>query len=241
MKALIITGGFIDDEFTLDYMERENYNVAFAVDSGLGFFYRTCRMPDYIVGDFDSVEEEVLKKYEGGLGSHQCDDRVQCGDCQQREGRKPQLIRLNPMKDDTDTEHALHMALDMGCKEIHIFGATGTRLDHVLGNLQLLGLGLRKKAECVIIDPHNRIRLIDRETVLHKDRQFGKYVSLIPYTPEVTGLTLEGFQYPLNNYTMSSFYVEGAAPVSGVSNEIVENVARITMESGILVLVESRD
>lgn len=228
MKALIVTGGFVDDGFTLDYMKREDYDVMLAVDHGLAFFYRTGLTPDYIVGDFDSIEDHVLKCYTEATGS-----------AQKMPGSK--IIRLNPIKDDTDTEHALHMALDMGCEYIHIFGGTGTRMDHVLGNLQLLGYGLRQQAECVLIDPHNRIRLIDRETVLTKKEQFGKYISLIPYTPQVTGLTLEGFKYPLSDHTMSSFYMEEAAPISGVSNEIVEDTARITLESGILVLVEARD
>lgn len=232
MKALIVTGGFIDNEFTLAYVNRENYQVTFAVDHGLDFFYRTGLVPDYIVGDFDSVEKKVLSAY-----AVERDEGVQ----QSESGCRPQIIRLNPVKDDTDTEHAVHMALDMGCDSIHIFGATGTRLDHVLENLQLLGLALKRNAECVMIDPHNRIRLINKRTVLTKRGQFGKYVSLIPYTPQVTGLTLEGFVYPLSNYTMSSFYVENASSISGVSNEIKDEKAGISMTEGILVLVESRD
>lgn len=222
MRAFIVTGGFIDDKFTLDYVRGEKYDVAFAVDGGLMFFHRTGLEPDYIVGDFDSVAEEVLKAYENPKGD-------------------PQIIKLNPRKDDTDTEHALKMAIEMGCDSIHLFGATGTRLDHLLGNLQLLGLCLKQQVECLMIDPWNRIRLIDRETVLHKDSQFGKYVSLIPYTPKVTGLTLTGFTYPLTDYTMSSFYVKDALPISGVSNEIAKDTARIILQDGILVLVESRD
>lgn len=229
-KALIITGGFIDDGFTLNYMEKEMYDVTFAVDHGLEFFDRCGLIPDYIVGDFDSVAEEVLEKYQQ---AERGADSVS--------GRRTEIVRLNPMKDDTDTEHALHMALDLGCTCIHMFGATGTRIDHVLGNLQLLGIALRQQAECMMIDPYNRIRLIDRETVLEKKHQFGKYVSLLPYTPQVTGLTLEGFLYSLSNHTMSSFYLEHAAPISGVSNEITAECAKITLKEGILVLVESRD
>lgn len=222
MRALIVTGGFIDDKFTLDYIRREKYGVAFAVDRGLLFFHRTGLKPDYIVGDFDSVTEEILEAYESSQ-------------------RAPQIVKLNPKKDDTDTEHAFKMAIEMGCDSIHLFGATGTRLDHVLGNLQLLGLCLKHQIECLMIDPWNRIRLIDRETVLHKDSQFGRYVSLIPYTPKVTGLTLTGFAYPLTDYTMQSFHVKGALPISGISNEIDKGTARITLQEGILVLVESRD
>ncbi len=238
MKALIVTGGFIEDGFTFDYIKKEKYDVTLAVDHGLEFFSRTGLMPDYIVGDFDSVDEAVLERYVEQSRELTGSEAEEPNSATRK---KPQVIRLNPMKDDTDTQHALNMALDMDCDCIHIFGGTGSRLDHVLGNLQLLGYALRCRVECMLIDPHNRIRLIDKEIVLKKQEQFGKYVSLIPYTPQVTGLTLEGFQYPLENYTMSSFYVEGATPISGVSNEIVEDEARISLESGILVLVEARD
>lgn len=218
---MIVAGGCIDDTFTLDYLRLEHYDVKYAVDSGLHFFLRQKLVPDYIVGDFDSVEEGVLQEY-------QHLDTVS-------------IIRLNPKKDDTDTEHALQMALDKGMDEIHLFGATGSRLDHVLGNLQLLGLALRKNVECILIDPWNRTRLINKETTISREEQFGAFISLIPYTPKVTGLTLTGFLYPLKDYTMSSFYIEDAAAVSGVSNEIVAETARISLNDGILVLIESRD
>ena len=40
---------------------------------------------------------------------------------------------------------------------------------------------------------------------------------------------------------MSSFYLPQAAQVSGISNEIVAETARIAFEDGILVLIESKD
>ena len=218
MKILIVTGGSIQDGFTLDFIKKEKYDVKIAVDKGLEFFSRNELWPDYIVGDFDSADTSVLKKYP-----------------------EEKIIRLNPMKDDTDTEHALRMALSMNCASIDVIGATGTRLDHVLGNIQLLGIALKAGVECNMVDANNRIRLINKETVLKKEEQFGKYVSLIPYTPQVTGLTLEGFLYPLKDHTMSCFYMENAAPISGISNEIVSTEARIIIKSGILVLIESRD
>ncbi len=225
MKAAIVAGGTIDSSFVLDYMKKENYQVTLAADRGLEFFYENHLTPDIIVGDFDSVKPMALEFFqkEGG------------------EGTQPQMIALNPMKDDTDTGHALMTAISMGCDQVHIFGATGSRLDHVLGNLQLLGYGLREGVDCAILDAYNKIRLIRGETVLHKQEQFGTYVSLIPYTPQVTGLTLEGFLYPLKDHVMGCFYLADAAPVSGVSNEIVDDTARISLKDGILVLVESRD
>jgi thiamine pyrophosphokinase len=218
MKALLVAGGSLWDNFTLSQIEAENYDIMMAVDAGLHFFERNKREPDYIIGDFDSVSTAVLEQFPK---SHQ--------------------IRLNSEKDDTDTEHALQLALNLKCNNIHIHGATGTRFDHVLGNLQLLGFALRKKVNCKLIDPYNQISLIDQDTYLKKDEQFGEYVSLLPFTPEVTGLTLRGFKYPLTDYTMQSFYIEGASNISGISNEIIAAKASICLTTGILVLVESSD
>lgn len=229
MRACMVAGGFVDDEFTLNYIREQKFDRLYAVDSGLEFFCRNHVKPDYVVGDFDSVDLEVLEA---------CQKAWKWG-ISEDEGVVWEF--LDPVKDDTDTEHALGMALDAGCEEIHFLGATGSRLDHVLGNIQLLGLCLRAGVRGYLVDGHNRLRLIDGGTRLSRERQFGSYVSLIPYTPQVTGLTLTGFKYPLTDHTMSCFYLKDAAPVSGISNEILGEEGRISLKSGILVLVEARD
>ena len=71
--------------------------------------------------------------------------------------------------------------------------------------------------------------------VKEKGVQFGKFVSLIPYTNVVKGLTLTGFKYPLDRYDLKGFCS------LGVSNEIIEDTAEIRVKSGIFVLIESRD
>ena len=100
--------------------------------------------------------------------------------------------RLNPQKDDTDTEFALRLAISMGAECITVLGGTGSRLDHVLGNIELLGIGLELGVEIELLDANNRIRMTDHGMVLKKEEQFGKYVSLIPYTAQVEHLYLAG-------------------------------------------------
>lgn len=53
----------------------------------------------------------------------------------------PEIIRLKPEKDDSDTQSAVNQMIRKGAKDILILGATGTRLDHVLANLGLLSMG----------------------------------------------------------------------------------------------------
>ena len=77
--------------------------------------------------------------------------------------------QLNPVKDDTDTEFAIRQAIRLGTEEITILGGTGSRLDHVLGNVSLLGIGLSEQVQMQIVDEHNRIRMIDKAIRIKKE------------------------------------------------------------------------
>ena len=52
-----------------------------------------------------------------------------------RERDRLEIRRLNPVKDDTDTEYAIRLAISEGARSIVVLGATGSRIDHVLGNI----------------------------------------------------------------------------------------------------------
>ncbi|MCD8218227.1 MAG: thiamine diphosphokinase [Clostridiales bacterium] len=215
MNCLIITGGQIDLPFAKKQIAAENWNSVISADSGLNFCRIADVLPDEIWGDFDSADPDVLRYF-----------REKC----------PETIHVFPAeKDETDTELALMRAIEAGADRITILGGTGTRLDHVLGNLHLLKMAMDAGVECFILDPHNRIRMIQGRTVLRKKEQFGTYVSLIPFTPEVEGLTLRGFAYEVEEFTLES------GKARGVSNEIREEEAVIEMRKGILLVIESKD
>lgn len=215
MKYLIVSGGYASDEFVSETIRRGGFEVVMAADSGLDFLYRTGIMPDVIVGDFDSVKSDALDYF--------------------REFEHIEMCMLNPEKDNTDTEFAIREAIRRGASKITIVGGTGTRIDHVLGNICLLGIGLEENVKIVLLDEHNRIRMIDKPLVLKKEEQYGKYISLVPYSDRVTGVTLTGLKYPLTDYTMGGFNS------LGISNEIVDEEATISLTSGQLLVIESRD
>lgn len=211
----VVSGGNIDDAFVNRMLEQEKPEAVIAADKGMSFFYRNQKMPDVIIGDFDSVDHESLQYF--------------------KEQRGVQMLKLNPVKDDTDTEAAIRYALEHGAAQITLLGATGSRLDHVLGNIELLGIGLQAGVPIVMADANNRIRMIDHGIVLKKEAQHGTYVSLIPYTEKVEHLTLRGFKYPLADAVLTGFCS------LGVSNEIVDAEAEIIFDGGILLVIESRD
>ena len=186
-----------------------------AGDRGLEALYQLKIIPNHVVGDFDSVSPEILKFYK----------------------KQSQIIfhTYHAEKDNTDTDIALNLAIQLKSSKITILGALGRRMDHALANIHILKDGLEANIPCQMIDEHNRIYLINKEMTLEKDKVYGKYVSLIPLTSTVEGLTLAGFKYPLHDYTL---------PIGtslGISNEIVTDTAHIEMKNGILIVIESRD
>ncbi len=215
MKTLIVTGGTLEHAFALSYLERHKFDYFIAADSGIRFFAQNSIRPDEVLGDFDSADPAQLQQFseDAGIIFH----------------------KYRPEKDAVDTELALQLAIDRGSSEIHILGGTGTRLDHVLGTVRLLGFAMEREIPCFMADAHNRVRLIQKQTVLKKNEQYGRYISLIPLTTKVTGVTLSGFKYPLCEHTLDGFHS------LAVSNEIVEQEAVIDFQSGILILVESMD
>lgn len=215
MDCLIVSGGKIDEAFALSYMEEHSFCKIIAVDSGLDFMYSVNAKPDYIFGDFDSVNPMALEYY--------------------KSMEHINVVKLNPEKDETDTEYALKRAMELGATSITIMGATGSRIDHLLGNISLLGLGLGKGIDIIMVDGHNRIRIIEKSFEIERKKQFGKYVSLIPFTTQVEGLTLLGFKYPLTDFTM------GGYNSLGVSNEILDERAQILLKKGSLIVIESKD
>lgn len=217
MRTVIISGGRIERDFALSFLKNETFEQFIAVDNGLRFCYDNQIKPTWIVGDFDTAAPELVEYYQT-----QTDIPIR---------------RFNPVKDSTDSQIAIELALELGSSEITLLGGTGTRMDHVLGNIQSLMLAKKKGVSCVILDEYNRIQLIDGETRLKKSEQYGKYVSLLPLTTEVTGVDLTGFKFNLTGHTFTS---TGSAGL-GVSNEIIEDTAEIRVKSGIFVLIESRD
>lgn len=215
MKCVIISGGHIEDLFAVEWLQKNKYDKLIAADSGMNFLHRNGIIPDIIAGDFDSVSSESLNMFSKMDGV--------------------EILRLNPIKDDTDTEFVIREAIRRGATSITLLGATGTRLDHVLANVYLLGIGLEEGVSISIVDAHNRIRMIEKSLGISRAEQFGRFVSILPVQGDAKGVTLEGMKYPLKDAEVASF------SSLGISNEIVKDVAKISVKMGTLLVIESRD
>lgn len=217
MKTCIIAGGMLERDFALRFMKEQQFDIILAADRGLKFCCEEGISPTYILGDFDSLEKEVLEKY-------------------RKENHVP-IREFNPVKDNTDMDLALQQAMVLGSREIYILGGTGGRLDHFLSTVQNLKKAWEKKIQAYLVDSRNLITLpCEKDFFVDRETQHGMYVSFMPLEEKVTGLTLEGFRYPLERATLIN-----ASGGLGVSNEIVEEQGHVKYEDGILMMIQSRD
>ncbi|MFC4617300.1 thiamine diphosphokinase [Camelliibacillus cellulosilyticus] len=138
-------------------------------------------------------------------------------------------------KDQTDLEIAVDWALKQEPRRCWIVGATGGRLDHTLINVQFLIKGASISTEVLLIDKQNIVTLLTPGVYNIEKTPAFPYVSLIAFTTHITGITLDGFKYPLKNAELS----RGSSLC--VSNEIVREQATIRIGSGEVLLIRSRD
>ena len=214
-KCVIVSGGSINDSFAMQMIENIKPDCVIGVDSGLNFLYRNQVVPTHIVGDFDSVSPEVIEHY--------------------KSIENIPIREFNPVKDATDTEIAVRLATELGVREFFLLGATGTRLDHVMANIQILKLALDQGIKAYILDECNRISVWEKEIRLCKKDGYGTYFSLFPLGGIAEDVSIEGAKYPLLNYTMSAF--ESRC----VSNEYKDDEVVITFPKGTIVLMETKD
>ena len=205
MKTIIVTGGNVNRNFLEQTLLSYEYNNIIASDKGLEILDKCNIKPNYIIGDFDSINRNILNKY--------LNDKT------------IKIIELNSEKDYTDTHMALKLAIDIKSTKITIIGAIGSRIDHTLANINILKEALEKNIECNILNENNNIILENKY----------KYISLLPLTTNVVGVTLQGFKYSLTNATLK------IGESIGVSNEQIEDKSTIKIKDGILILIKSKD
>lgn len=188
--------------------------AAYVIGVDRGAYWLTCNkmVPDMAIGDFDSVTKSEFTQIQ----------------------KIAKNVIVHPEeKDATDLGLAVDFALTGRPEEVWIFGAIGTRFDHVWAGIHLLARLASHNVCGYLVDKTNEIQIVRREATLTRSRLF-KYVSIFPLGKSAT-VTLTGFSY---NVTKRIFTRESTL---GVSNEIPSGTAHITVHKGNVVLIRSRD
>lgn len=178
-------------------------DLVIACDGG----YDSCRKKgirmDLVVGDFDSLP--YVPKH-------------------------PQVVRLMPQKDDTDTGWAVSEGLRQGYREFVIYGGTGGRISHTIANIQLLTDLVGKGAHGVLRGKDSWYRVICNEEICFGAEERG-FISVFCLGEKAEGVFEEGLKYGLHDAVLKKEY-----PV-GVSNEFVGKESRIAVRNGVLLLI----
>ena len=160
--------------------------------------------PNLAVGDFDSL---------GHRPSH------------------PNVIQLPAEKDDTDMVYAIRKGLALGYRRFVLLGGVGGRLEHTLGNLQLLDwLALHGAQGFLAGEKTAATCLRDGKSISFPPSMAG-YLSVFCNSGAAEGVTLSGLKYPLEDYTLT-----GDFPL-GVSNQFLGVEASVSVERGSLLLI----
>ena len=207
MKCLIVTAGAPPTAELIE-THRKDADMVIGVDGAAAVLVKHALWPNVLVGDFDSADDADVEKI-GAMGTR--------------------LVRLPAHKNETDTEVAMNLALEAGASDIVLLGALGLRLDHALGNLNMLIKAHRAGVSCRIIDEVHEITVVRNEYELHG--RVGQIVSLLPMAGDVT-ITATGLAYPLEGLLLRS------DAARGISNIIAESPARLCISGGYALVIK---
>lgn len=163
--------------------------------------------PDLLVGDFDS-----LKSIPTGGG----------------------IIRYPSQKNQTDMFLAVEEGLARGYKYFFIFGGTGGRLDHTVGNFQILSYLANKGARGFLIGEAENVTLIKNCALRFTSEAKGR-LSVFSHGGMARGVSLTGLRYTLSNARLTPSF-----PL-GVSNEFIGFASEVFVGKGELLIIWSGD
>ena len=153
--VLVVNGSIKDIDFYKDILD--NAKIVVASDGAANILYRYSKDIDYIIGDLDSISEEVLNYYKN----------------------KDVTVKRYPVKKDkTDSEISIDEIYKMGIEKIIMIGAKGDRIDHFMANLNLLYYADNIGVNLVILDENNEITLI-KEGQNYIDVKVKQTISLV--------------------------------------------------------------
>lgn len=211
MNALIVSGGNAPSEKLLKkYLSLCDFVIG--ADKGNECLIKYDIKPDLSLGDFDSIDKDVLSIIET------------CGS---------KLLKFPPEKDYTDTEIAVMEALKRGAEKIYLLGGTGTRVDHTLGNIGLILTTKKKGAQLIMVDDNNEFYLA--QSNMEIKGRYGNNISFHALSDTVRNFKIQGAKYNLDGYDMNLL------DPRAICNEFVDTPIKISFDSGELLIIHSND
>ena len=170
-----------------------------------GFLLSPVR-PDYLVGDLDSLKDAP---------------------------EDIPLLKHDSHKNFTDGESAVYFAKELGADIVTLYGVTGGRCDHFLGNLAVMALAMKLGMKVRSFDDDAEIYGVSAALEPHFSFALkeGETFSIIPHGGPATVTDSEGTEYPLRDLTLTP------EDTRGVSNRAVADEVSFTVTKGTVFFI----
>lgn len=183
-------------------------DLVIAADGGFDYLEEMGLRADIVLGDFDSVISYDLPS---------------------------DAIRYPRDKDDTDLMLAAKLGLEKGYTEFVIFGGLGGRLDHTIGNIQLLTFLSKKGAAGTLYCDDYAVKVVSSGSiVLGKDSEFnvaGNLCSVFALDRHCHNVTISGLKYEVEGEDWYNYEPRG------VSNEFTGKRVVVSTGRGTLAVL----
>ena|SRR5207245_4891061 len=210
MHSIIFAGGTLARGSAVLGALRE-YDLVIAADSGAATALDMGIVPEFVVGDFDSLPPRVETELRR---------------------RGSQFITAPAEKNETDTELAIQFALEKTATHITLLGALGgQRFEHSLANILLLASF--ETIPIQLVDGDSRGWLIRGPGTTQITGQPGDFCSLFPLTAQANGVRTENLYYPLRGESL--FF----GKPRGISNVLLTTQASVEIADGLLFVVHT--
>lgn len=184
-------------------------DLVVAADGGARYALDAGVIPDLVVGDMDSLGEVRMWEVEG----------------------RGALLERHPVRKDKMDGHLAILAVwEREAREVDLLCAAGGRFSalfavpHILLASERIGLRATMVAswgQTFVLEAGSRTVAGDPQDS----------VSVFPFTGPATGVTLEGFDYPLKDARLEP------GDTLGFHNELIGGAGRVSVEEGVLLVI----
>jgi thiamine pyrophosphokinase len=207
--AVIVIGGVRPDVNLAAALESEGALVI-AADSGAVHAKAAGLTIDIAVGDFDSIPPTLLQELESA-------------------GVK--IERHPSVKDATDLELAIDVAIREGADVITIVGGHGGRVDQSFANAFVIASPTYAHVSLHAILDSALVSVVHGGGGVTFVGDPGDVVTILPLHGDAVGVRTEGLEYPLRGEGLP------AGTTRGVSNVLVDREATVSLEKGTVLVV----
>jgi len=209
--AVVVTGGDAPDPTLVEALDLAAGDpVVVAADSGIAHARALGLRIDVAVGDFDSVDPDLLEAV-AAAGT-----RVE---------------RFPAAKDATDLQLALDAAVGLGAGRIVVLGGHGGRLDHFLANVWVLAAPQYAAVELEALVGGSVVTVVRPGPEVRFAGRPGQLLTILPVHGPAEGVRTDGLRYPLHGETLP------AGTTRGVSNELTGEEAGVSLTRGVVIVV----